>query len=116
MLRLLADENLSGEVVRSLLHQQPGLDLERVQDVGLAGADDVAVLAWAAANDRIVVTHDHATMPGLAYLRVAEGQTMPGVFVLSDRLVVRQAVQEILLVVDCSDQAEWAGRVVYLPL
>ena len=63
MLRLLADENFNGDVVRGLLLRQPNLDIVCVQDVGLAGADDSDILAWAAENDRIVLTHDRATMP-----------------------------------------------------
>ena len=56
MLRLLADENFNGDIVRALLLRQPDLDIVRVQDVGLAGAGDPDILAWAAANDRIVLT------------------------------------------------------------
>ena len=40
MLRLLADENFNGDIVRALLLRQPDLDIVRVQDVGLAGVDD----------------------------------------------------------------------------
>ena len=81
MLRLLADENFNGDVVRGLLLRQPDLDLVRVQDVGLAGADDTEFLAWAAENNRIVLTHDRATMSDYAYERVAAGEGMAGVFV-----------------------------------
>ena len=41
---------------------------------------------------------------------------MPGVFVVNDRLPVRQAIDELPLVDACSEQAEWAGLVLYLPL
>jgi predicted nuclease of predicted toxin-antitoxin system len=54
MIRLLADENFNGDAIRGLLSRQPELDLVRVQDVGLAEADDPVILAWAAANDRIL--------------------------------------------------------------
>ena len=40
MLRLLADENFNGDVVRALLLRQPDLDIVRVQDVGRAGIAD----------------------------------------------------------------------------
>ena len=63
MLRLLTDENFNGDIIRGLLLREPDLDLVRVQDVGLAGNDDQEILAWAAENDRIVLTHDRATMP-----------------------------------------------------
>ena len=55
-------------------------------------------------------------MPDFAYARVVAGRPMPGVFVLNDRLPVRQAIEELLLVALCSEQAEWAGFVLYLPL
>jgi hypothetical protein len=41
---------------------------------------------------------------------------MPGVFVVSDRLSIGQAIEEILLINEYSEQAKWNGRVVYLPL
>jgi hypothetical protein len=41
---------------------------------------------------------------------------MPGVFVLNDRMPVRQAIDELLLIDTCSEQAEWSGLVLYLPL
>jgi hypothetical protein len=116
MLRLLADENFNGEVVRGLLLRQPDFDIVRVQDVGLAGADDPDLLSWAAANNRIILTHDRATMPDYAYERLATGEMLAGVFIVNDRLPVGQAIQEILLIVSCSEQSEWSGRVVHLPL
>lgn len=116
MLRLLADENLNSDIVRGLLLRQPDLDIVRVQDVGLAGTGDPDVLHWAAENDRIVLTHDRATMPDFADERVAAGKRMSGVFVLNDRLPVGRAIDEVLLLVECSEQGEWSGRTVYLPL
>ena len=116
MLRLLADENFNADIVRGLLLREPNLDVLRVQAAGLAGADDPDILAWAAENNRIVLTHDRATMPDYAYQRVAAGAAMPGVFIVNDRFPVGRAIQEILLMVACSDQSEWSGRAVYLPL
>jgi len=115
MLRLLTDENLSGDIVRGLLLRRPELDLVRVQDVG-PGMEDPDVLDWAADNDRLVLTHDRATMPDFAYIRVENGEIMPGVFVVNDRRPIREAIEELLLIDDCSEQTEWSGLVVYLPL
>jgi hypothetical protein len=44
MLRLVADENCNNDIVRGLLRRRPDLDLVRVQDIGLHGAEDPAVL------------------------------------------------------------------------
>ena|SRR5437763_1151339 len=116
MLRLLADENFNDDIVRGLLRRQADVDIVCVRNVGLAGADDPIILAWAAEHDRIVLTHDRATMPDFAYERVAAGQPMPGIFVFSDRFAVGKAIDEILLAIACTDQAEWSGLVEYLPL
>lgn len=116
MLRLLADENLNDRVARGLLLRQPDLDLVAVRDVGLAGLNDEEVLAWAAANGRIVLTNDRATMPDHARDRLSAAEGMPGLFVLKRRLSIGQAIDEILFIVECSEPAEWNGRIVYLPL
>ena len=116
MLKLLSDENFNGDIVRGLFLRQPDLDLLRVQDVGLRKIDDPAILAWAADNERILLTHDRATMPDFAYNRLVGGEAMAGMFVVNDRMPIRQAIDELLLLIDCSEQAEWQGIVLYLPL
>jgi predicted nuclease of predicted toxin-antitoxin system len=62
MLLLAADENFNGNIVRGLFRRQPTLDLIHLQDVGLSGAEDAAVLAWAAQEGRALLTHDVSTM------------------------------------------------------
>jgi predicted nuclease of predicted toxin-antitoxin system len=116
MLRLLSDENFNGDIVRGLLLHRPEIDLLRTQDVGLLSVDDPGVLAWAAENNRILLSHDRATMPDYAYSRVTAGQPMPGVFIVNDRFPIGQVIQEILLIDGCSKQEEWTGRVLFLPL
>jgi hypothetical protein len=116
MLRLLADENFSGDILRGLSLRQPDLDLARVQDLGLGGATDPQILEWAAKHRRIILTHDRATMPNHALERVGAAEAMSGVFILDDRFPVGRAIDEILLIDQCSEQEEWRDQVVYLPL
>jgi Domain of unknown function (DUF5615) len=116
MLSLLSDENFNDDIIRGLFLRQPNLDLLRVQDVGFREVDDPAILAWAATNERILLTHDRATMPDFAYNRLVAKELMAGMFVVNDRMPTRQAIDELLLLIDCSTQAEWKGVVLYLPL
>ncbi len=37
---LAADENLNNDIIRGLLRRNPDIDIVRVQDAGLSGADD----------------------------------------------------------------------------
>ncbi len=57
-MKLLADEN-DNTLVRGLLRRRPSINIVRVQDVGLSGENDPIILAWAAQENRILLTHDH---------------------------------------------------------
>ena len=116
MLRLLADENFNNNILRGLLRRNPAIDVVRVQDVGLSGADDPAVLEWAAREDRVLLSHDVATITHHAYERVRLGWPMPGVFEVTRRAQIGAAIEDILLLVECSTKGEWEGQVRYLPL
>jgi hypothetical protein len=116
MLRLAADENFNGAIVRGLLRRRSDVDLVRVQDAGLREADDPTILAWAAAERRVLLTHDVSTMTRHAYQRVAEGLPMPGVFEVGRGVSVRQAIEDLLLILEYSEPGEWDGQVRYLPI
>lgn len=117
MLRFLADENFNGRIVRGLLRRLPELDLIRAQDVDeIRGASDPALLAWAAEKDRVVLTHDVATLAGHAYRRLANGLPMLGVFEVSADLPVGVAIEELVLITRASEHREWEGQVRFLPL
>jgi len=116
MIPLAADENLNNDIVRALLRRSPELDIVRIQDVGLSGADDPAVLEWAAAEKRLLLTHDVATITKYAFERVESGMSMPGVFEVPQTLPVGDAVEDLLLIAECSAPGEWEAQIRYLPL
>jgi hypothetical protein len=115
-MKLLADEDFNGRIVRGLLRRFPALDLVRVQDVGLIEHHDTLVLAWAAQENRLVLTHDFATMIDFAYNRIAENLPMPGVIAVPQDLAIGETIDEILLLIECSDENEWDNQVVFIPL
>lgn len=116
MLRLAADENFNNDIVRGIRRRNPAVEIVRVQDEGLSGADDPAILAWVAQSGRILLTHDVSTMTRHAYDRVRAGQPMPGVFEVNRDVPIGVAIEEILLLTECSREGEWEGQVRYLPL
>ena len=116
MLLLVSDENFNNDIVRGLLRRKPDLDIVRVQDVGLRGADDPLVLEWAANEGRVLLTHDAGTMSHFAYERVKAGKSMPGVVEVADDLPIGQVIDDIILLADYSETGEWDGQVIYLPL
>ena len=114
-MKFLADENFDNNIVRELLRRKFDLDIVRVQDVGLSGEDDPTVLAWAAQEGRILLTHDVATITRYAYERIVDGQPMPGVIEIILYSPIRKVIEDILLLVNCSFDKEIEGRILYLP-
>lgn len=116
MLRMLSDEDVPGDIIQGLRQRQPGLDMIRVQEVGLMHTPDPDILEWAAREGRQICTRDRRTMTRHAYERVAQGLPMPGVFVIPEELPVGKAVKELELIALLSDSDEWRDRVIFLPL
>jgi len=116
MLRLAADENFNADIVRGLLRRLPALDIVHVQDVGLSGADDPAVLEWAAREHRVLLTHDISTLVSFAFERVAAGLAMPGVFAARSNGPIGSTIDDPVLLAECSEDAECEGRVLFLPM
>ena len=116
MVRFLADENFNNQIVRGILRQSQNIGIARIQDVGLSGADDPTVLAWAAQEERIVLTHDVATMITFAYDRIQTELFMPGLFEVSRRVPTGLAIEELILIAECSLDREWEGQIRFLPL
>lgn len=115
-MKFLADENFDNRIIRGLLLRRPDLDIVRVQDVAIAGADDPTVLAWADQAGRILLTHDERTIPLYVYERLAADQTIAGVIVASDKLAIHTVIDDLVLILDCSTATEWINQIQRLPL
>jgi predicted nuclease of predicted toxin-antitoxin system len=101
----LADECFDNDIIRGLLRRAPEFDLVRAQDVSeVAGRDDETLLAWAGKNDRVILTHDLATMvPALRF------QRLPGfiaIVVVPDSLPIGQVIEDVLLLDRCSTESD----------
>ena len=116
MLHFLADENFNNDIVRGLLRRNSDFEILRVQDVGLRGADDPTILAWAAQEDRILLTHDADTITKYAYERIIAGLPMPGVIELRRRVPLGVAINDLLFIAEASTVSEWDSKIGYLPL
>jgi predicted nuclease of predicted toxin-antitoxin system len=116
MLRLLTDEDFDGRLTSALLARVPGLDLVRAQDVGLMHTPDQDILAWAAGQGRIVLTHDRNTMTGFASARVSAGQPMPGLFVADRQVSLGRLLDDLETMTVASEMYEWRDRLIFVPL
>src|SRR4051794_29900171 len=115
-MRFLADENFNNRILQSVLRENSDFNMIRVQDIEVYGADDPAVLAWAAQENRILLTRDVNTLIDFAYDRVRAGLPMPGVIEIRQQVSIGQAISELLLLIGASEASEWENRVTFLPL
>jgi hypothetical protein len=116
MLRLLMDENFDHRILHGVESQLPGLDFIVAQYTSLKGLKDPALLNQAAEMNRILVTHDLKTIPKYIYERVAAKPFTPGVIAVPDSMSIGQAIEDLAILVACSEPDEFVNIVRYLPL
>jgi predicted nuclease of predicted toxin-antitoxin system len=116
VIAFLADEDFNGRIIRGLFRLVPDLNLLTVSGAGLAGQTDSTVISGAAANGRVLLTHDLNTMIDVALDRVRIGQPMPGVVAVPQQMGIGAAISDLALIATCAEPRELAGQVWYLPL
>ena len=116
MLRLASDADVHGDIIRGLRRRLPDIDLVRAQNTLPEGTSDPEVLAWAAAEDRVLITNDRNTMVGFAYQRVAAEVPMPGLIATTNEQSIGEAIHDILLLAEYMPEEEIRNQVVvFLP-
>ena len=113
--KFLADANFDVVILLAAKRREPALDFQTASAAGLTGMADPAVLAVAAREGRVLLTHDVRTMPRhfAAFLRE---QTSAGVLVVPQSLPRRRVIEGLLLVWDAMDADEWINRIMSFPL
>ncbi len=114
--RFLADNDFNERVLRGLLRRQPTMEILRVRGVGLDQAPDDVVLAYAAAERWIVLSHDVNTMSAAACDRIVAGLPMAGLVLVRQHARLLPTITDLLTIWGASEAEEWADRVEFLPL
>ena len=114
--RFLADADLNNAIVRGVLRREPSLDFLTAQAAGLRGMNDPEVLALAAEQQRVLVSHDVGSMPAHFRAFRTAGQRSVGVFLVPQSLDVGTAIDELLLIWLASEASEWENSLQWLPL
>jgi hypothetical protein len=116
MIRFMADADLNEGIVAGCLRREPEMDFLSANDADLEGVPDPEVLALAAAQHRILVSHDFQTMPRHFGDFLQAGNSSPGVILVPQRLPVGDAIEELVLIWAVSDADEWQNRILRIPL
>ena len=113
--RFQADADLNRHLIAAVKRREPLVDFQTAREAGLIGLDDSTVLALASSDGRLLVSHDRQTMPHHFAAFIAE-QSSPGLLIVSQRLPIAQAAEELLLIWVASEAKEWNNKICSLPL
>lgn len=62
-IKFQADNDLKRAIVQGVKRRQPAIDFQTAEEAQLDGLSDENVLALATSEGRVLVSHDHRTMP-----------------------------------------------------
>jgi hypothetical protein len=114
-IRFQADVNLNQIILRAACRREPTLDFQTAETAGFAGLPDLEVLARAAEDGRILVTHDLQTMPR-HFATFTTTRQSAGLLLIPQHLPIASAVDDLLLIWSTMEAEEWRNLMWYLPL
>ena len=109
-----ADNDLRKAIVRGAVRREPQMNFRSAKSARLDGVSDREVLAFAADEGRILVSHDFQTMPKY-FRQFTNGRRSPGVVLIRQDLPVGEAIETLLLIWEASDADEWVNRLCLSP-
>jgi hypothetical protein len=114
-IQFLADENLRRAIVLGLRRREPSASFVQAYEAGATGKDDLTVLQIAAEQNRILVSHALKTMPQHFRHFIAR-QASPGVILIPQKLPLRTAIEQLVMIWLASEAEEWVNQIRFLPL
>ena len=113
--RFQADADLNEIIVKALLRREPAVDFQTSNAASLMGVSDLNVLALAATDGRLLVTHDRKTMPNHFSEFIATRQSA-GVVIVPQSLPIARVIEDLLLIWIATEAEEWTNLIGSLPL
>lgn len=115
IVRFQADADLNQIILLATIRREPAIDFQTAMAADLSGVADPEVLARAAADGRVLVTHDRKTMPQ-HFAEFIAREASPGLLIVPQSLSVAAAVEDLILIWSATEAEEWVNRISILPL
>jgi hypothetical protein len=113
--RFQADANFNQILLKATLRYEPSIDFRTANDAGLASLSDKQVLAIAANEGRVLVTHDRKTMP-THFADFITSNISAGVIIVPQKIAINAAVEDLVLIWAATESEEWVNRIQTLPI
>ncbi|OUL35264.1 DUF5615 family PIN-like protein [Nostoc sp. 106C] len=117
-LKYLLDENVAPLYQVQLRRQKPDLIVWVVGEPATPPKStlDPEILCWCEEHNFILVTNNRKSMPVHLAEHIAQGQNMPGIFILNDKLTIGQNINELIIIAEASFDDKYQNQIVHLPL
>ena len=112
--RFQADAELKQAIVTGASRRKPNLDFQSANEAGFEGLRDPAVLAIAARDGRVLVTHDRKTMP-TEFGQFILAQSSAGVLIIPQNFPISEAIDALILVWEVTTAEEWINQITSVP-
>lgn len=106
-----ADADFNQNILRAVWRQEPAIDFQTAYEAGLRAISDLEVLAYAAREGRLLVSHDLTTMPHHFAAFIMSGETSAGLLILRQQLSILQTLNEILKIWRKDDASQWINQI-----
>ncbi len=116
MLRLFFDHDFNHKIRRGLKERIAELDFVTPHQLGNITESDENHLVRALKNRRLVISHDVNTMTDAANKRLKNGESIFGLILVPQDLPIGDAITELEIIINCSDEDEFKNRVNFLPI
>jgi hypothetical protein len=114
-IRFQADADLKHAIIAGTLRRNATVDFRRAEAVPLEGLDDAAVLAAAAEDGRVLVSHDVSTMER-HFREFVRKQASPGLILIPQiRVSIGHAIDGLILLWEIVDAGDLQNRVCLFP-
>jgi hypothetical protein len=114
-IKFQADEDLNQNIVNAVIRLEPKIDFQTAFNANLKGLTDAQVLALATHQKRILVSHDHRTMPN-HFAKFITQYNSYGVLIVPKKLSAIEVTENIILIWELFTDEEWINRIAFLPL
>lgn len=113
-LKFQADADLRQPIVSGVKRREPMIDFKTAQEAQLEGVPDPEVLARAADEGRMLVSHDVNTMPE-HFMQFITTRTSPGVVLIVQDLPYSEAIDGLVRLWLTAEAEDWENVISFLP-
>ena len=114
-IRFQADNDLKFGIVKAVRRREPSIDSVSAYEAALERVPDPELLDRAAAEGRVLVSHDQRTMLDHFRDHLSSGKSSPGLLIVSQGAAISDVVEPLVYMWVLSDPAELRNQAYYLP-